>query len=216
MQPLNEMRLLAFVTLILLTIIGKSQDHKKHELGINLAHTPYYINSVWDESSSFLQVISPITYKYFIESSSALRINMQYRTQERNISGFNSFENLDASKFSFGAGYQKLFGTGKLKPTLFSDLTFVTEDYYLKNRNLGLYSTLDFSSIGVEVSGGAGLRYEFHPRWALAYEAQIGLYTQRKNGYEEVGGDSKTQWNDAVITNRDINPVSNVSINFRF
>lgn len=210
------MRLSVFVTLILLTIIGKSQNNFKHELGLNFAQSPNYINAVWDERESFAQVFSPIIYKYFIDSSSAIRINMQYRTQEKNIPAFNSFENLDASRFSFGVGYQKLFRKGKLKPTLYTELTFVTDDYYLNYFNWAYYGTIDYTSIGVKISGGAGLRYEFHPRWALAYEADTGLYTRRKNGYEEVGTTSRTQWSNAMVTNWRVNPVSNISINFRF
>ena len=141
---------------------------------------------------------------------------MQYRTQEKNIPAFNSFENLDASRFSFGVGYQKLFRKGKLKPTLYTELTFVTDDYYLNYFNWAYYGTIDYTSIGVTISGGAGLRYEFHPRWALAYEGDIGLYTRIKNGYEEVGSTSRTQWNDAMVTNWIVNPISNISINFRF
>ena len=108
------MRLSTSSTLILLTIIDKSQNNFKHELGLNFAQSPNYINAVWDERESFAQVFSPITYKYFIDSGSAIRINMQYRTQEKNIPAFNSFENLDASRFSFGVGYQKLFRKEKL------------------------------------------------------------------------------------------------------
>ncbi len=210
------MRLSVFVTLILLTTIGICQDNLKHELGINFAKAPYYKSAVWDENLSFLRVISPITYKYFINDSSALRASLHYNSNYEIFSCCNGYSHLDATRFSLGVGYQRFFTWRKLRPSVYSDFSFVSEDYYNKFRNLGPYSTADYTSLGFSLSGGLGLRYELNQYWALAYEADIGLYTRIKNGYEEAGSTSRTQWNDAMVTNWIVNPVSNISINFRF
>ena len=210
------MRIPILTTLIVLSIAGKSQELSKHELGLNFAKAPDYKSAVWDESMSFMQVISPITYKYFINDSSALRAGLHYNSNYEIFSCCNAHSELDATRFSLGVGYQRFFAWRKLRPSVYSDFSFVSEDYYDKHRSLGPFSTTDYTSLGFSLSGGLGLRYELSQRWALAYEGDIGLYTRRKNGYEEVGTTSRTQWSNAMVTNWRVNPVSNISINFRF
>ena len=203
---------------IILFVIGfshiSSGQMSHHEIGVNFAKALNYKTAVWDENESFLQGFSPITYKFFINEKAALRANLHYNTNEEVIACCNSYSELDASCFSFGLGYQKFFALKKLRPNLYIDLTFISEDYFLENRNLSP-AYIDYTSLGFGISGGVGLRYELSSKWALAYETDIGLYSRKMNGYE-LDGTSRTTWSNAIITNLEFNPLSNLSVNFRW
>jgi hypothetical protein len=204
---------------IILFVIGfshiSSAQITRHEIGVNFAKASYYETAVWDENESFLQIVSPITYKYFINESSALRASLHYNTNEHSSVRSHSYSREDASCFSASVGYQKFFGLKKLRPNVYTDLTFISEDYFLEHRNLSPASYIDYTSSGFAISGGVGLRYELSSSWALAYETDIGLYSRKMNGYE-LDGTSRTTWSNAIITNLEFNPVSNFSVNFRW
>ena len=204
----------AVLTLLIILFIThtSSAQSRRHEIGINFAKIPYSNTVVWNESESFLQVFSPITYKYFISDKTALRANMLYQTNEINYQCCNSYTRQDASWFSLGIGFQRFFGTKKFKPNLYSDLSFVSEDFY---RSALFEGIVDYTSSGFSLSGGAGLRYELTPKWAFAYEADLSLYIRKVDGYSTKTNEKST-WSNAILTNLTANPISNLSINYRF
>ena len=211
----REMRVHGLLLFLLVYLTGFGQRYPKHELGLNFAVVPDYGYAVWDESASFLQVVSPITYKYFVDSNSAIRADLIYSTRERNFSCCNSVEIYDASRFVVSFGFQKIYGKRKLKPTLYTDISYVAENFRQKESSFSFGSKVDYRSSGAAVSGGAGRRYEFTPKWTLAYETDLFLHTRFVTGKEDFGVGTTT-WNDALLTNLSFNPISNLSINFRF
>ena len=155
-----------------------------------------------------------ITYKYFITEEKALRATLHYNSNEDSLTYDYSGYIKDASCFTLGIGYQKFYRSGKLKPTLYSDLSYVSEDFYEVDLN-GLFTySSDYTAVGFRISGGAGLRYEFNPKWALAYEADLRLQIRRMDGFITLRG-HKTSWSNAIITNLKFDPISNFSVNFR-
>ena len=217
-----------FAILFLMFLVRPSdlyaQRQTQHEIGVNLIKGFQYDQSVWDEKGSFLQVFSPITYKLFINDSSAIRAAFQYSDNAWTHNFSHAFRDHRAKFLSFSFGYQRIFGKRKLKPFLFSDLAFVSEDYY----DFGVWGYTvdselqDFTSNGFCLNGGVGVRYEFSQKFCLAYEANLGLYMRQVNGQEYTftrypeESYNRTTWSDAILTNWVVNPISNLSVNFRF
>lgn len=215
--------IILFNTLLLLASAHYEAQGTRHEVGLNFAKSPQYESSVWDESGSFLQVLSPITYKYFFDQQSALRVSIHSSSNEYNLNKSHAEWEFDSECHSISVGYQKILGLRKIRPYVFGDLAYVNEDYYrFSETGFQRATTLeDYKSNGVSINGGLGVRYEFSKRFCLAYEANLGLYTRNVNGlkYESLGWDNAvttTSWNDAILTNLRFNPISNLSINYKF
>ncbi len=211
------MRPWAAICFLLFSVNVLSQDFSKHEISINFTKAPYYKDAVWHESFSLFQFISPLTYKYFIDANSALRVNLHCNTKKEEFSGLHSYENIEASYLSFLVGYERIYREEKLKPVIYGDIGYVAEEYLRERARFDVGSTMKYSAEGVTLKVGAGLRYEHSNQWSIVYSTDIALYSRLMTGRatnDQTG--TVVTWNDELLTNAIFNPISNLSINFRF